>query len=59
MNRPSVKIGGYQCPKCKSMESKVVYTTAYARKKYRERICKSCGHSYVTMEVVIDERAGA
>lgn len=53
MNRPSDKVSGYQCPKCKSMESKVLYTSAYGKEKYRERICKKCEYPYKTLESVI------
>lgn len=50
---PTQKISGFQCPRCKSMESKVIYTTAYEDKRYRERICKKCEHPYTTLESVI------
>lgn len=61
MNRPFNKLSGFQCPRCKSMKSKVEYTSAYGKQKYRERTCKTCGHSYTTLETVVKDegtRAG-
>ncbi len=48
---------GRQCPKCGSLETKVLYNhyvTKYDR-HIRERKCKDCGAKWRTKEVILKE----
>lgn len=51
----SEKLAGFECPRCKDRNSRIVESRWTAEGKKRMRICQKCGHSCITLEVAINE----